>query len=37
MATHEFCGQTIVESDVNETTVARGIYNMKAKEKGAYQ
>ena len=35
VATHEFCGQTIVESDVNEATVARGIYNMKAKEKFA--
>ena len=31
VATHEFCGQTITESDVNETTIARGI--MKAKEK----
>jgi hypothetical protein len=33
LATHEFCGQTITESDVNETTIARGIDNMKAKEK----
>ena len=33
VATHEFCGQTITESDVVETTIARGIDNMKAKEK----
>lgn len=33
VATHEFCGQTITETDVSETTIARGIDYMKAKEK----
>ena len=33
VATHEFCGQTITDNDVIETTIARGIDNMKAKEK----
>ena len=33
VATHDFCGQTITESDVSETTIARGIDYMKAKEK----
>tara|TARA_R100000655_G_scaffold110083_1_gene167455 strand:+ start:867 stop:1121 length:255 start_codon:yes stop_codon:yes gene_type:complete len=39
VATHEFCGQTITESDVTETTIARGVIhmteNMRKKEKHA--
>ena len=33
VATHDYCGQTITDNDVIETTIARGIDNMKAKEK----
>jgi len=33
VATHEFCGQTITECDVPNSTIARGIWNMEAKEK----
>lgn len=29
VATHEFCGQTLVESDVLETTIAMGLQNAK--------
>ena len=32
VATHDYCGQTITDNDVIETTIARGIDNMKAKK-----
>ena len=33
-ASHEFCGQTVTETNIVETAIARGVWNLESKTLG---